>query len=377
MNKKHVLALMSATAITLSVTGMASAGGFSRGTADTDILFEEGNFNVRTSVTYVSPTRKYSVNGLNPELVGVNYADSYVVPSAAVKFKIFDDMSCAGTYTQPFGAGATWPTPSGPIRKLQEDFVVNEFGATCGYKFDMGGGRLWVLGGVFAENVTYDLEAVAGALKGSLEDSHFGWRGGVAYEIPDIAFRAQVMYRSGFKVEADGTALIAPALTGLPISITQPATGAASLPQSVELKVQSGIAPGWLAYGSVKWMDWSVTQELVLNVPSLGLQSKNDYYWRDGWTVTAGVGHAFNDKMSGTAFVSWDRGTSTGWDLTGDTYTFGIGGQLKDKFGELRFGAAALYLDEVSETNYPVAALNRTVQADWGYALSVGYGIKW
>ncbi|MGG2475354.1 transporter, partial [Rhizobium sp. BR5] len=36
--------------------------------------------------------------------------------------------------------------------------------------------------------------------------------------------------------------------------------GSVSMPDSIELKVQSGIAPDWLAFGSVKWTDWSQIQ---------------------------------------------------------------------------------------------------------------------
>ena len=36
------------------------------------------------------------------------------------------------------------------------------------------------------------------------------------------------------------------------------------------MKLQSGVAPGWLVFGSVKWTDWSVTEQLLVNVPALG-----------------------------------------------------------------------------------------------------------
>jgi long-chain fatty acid transport protein len=370
MNISRLKALLGATALTIVAAGAAQAGGFSRGTADTDILFEEGNFNIRTGVTYVNPTRKYSKNLLNPQLVGVDYADSYAIPSAAVKFNILEDLRCAGTFTQSFGGGATWPTPSGPVAKLDEDFHVNEFAATCGYKVDLSKGRIWLIGGAFVESLEYNLVAGAGAIDGTLKDNNVGWRAGIAYEIPEIALRAQLLYRSGFNVEATGSALYLGAAT-------LPANGTAELPQSVELKFQTGVAPGWLAYGNVKWTDWSVTKELVLNVPALGLSSRNEYYWQDGWTITGGVGHAFTDKISGTAFVSWDRGVGTGWDLTADTYSIGVGASMKDALGgELRLGGAAIYMGEVSETKY-VPVLNRTVQADWGLALSAGYSVKW
>lgn len=376
MNNRRLKALLAAGCFSLALIGSAHAGGFSRGSADTDILFEDGNFNMRTSVTYVAPTRKYSTNIANPYLVGENYSDSYAIPSAAVKFKLTDNLSCAGTLTESYGGSASWSRSSGTLGKINEDFTMYEYGLTCGVKFDLSKGRLWFIGGVYNEVTDYTL--VAGAPLGSsvprldvsLHDSNFGWRAGIAYEIPEIAFRSQLMYRSGVNINASGDATY----LGFPAG---PATGEASFPQSVEFKLQSGIAQDWLAYGSVKWTNWSVTKQLILNVPGLNLTSGNDYFWRDGWTITGGVGHKFNEQLSGTVFASWDRGVSTGWDLTGASYTIGTGVSLKDKLGgELRFGVAAIYLASASETNY-APVFNRTVQGDWGYAFSGGYSIKW
>src|SRR5690606_12774191 len=82
-------------------------------TADTDIIFEEGNFNMRAGVTLVSPQRGYETI-TSPLLDGTvdttdgDHVDGYTVPSSAVKFNITDDLRCAGTYTQSFGAGAEY-----------------------------------------------------------------------------------------------------------------------------------------------------------------------------------------------------------------------------------------------------------------------------
>ena len=372
MDRLYWKALLGAGCVSLTIGGVAQAGGFARGTADTDIIFEDGNFNMRSSVTYVSPSRKYTKNPMNPELIGENYADSYAIPSMAVKVKLAENLSCAGTYTQSYGGAATWSLPSGPLKKLDEDFTIYEAAATCGVKFDLGRGRLWALGGVYHEDVDYNLVAVKGMLKVNLQDDNWGWRAGLAYEIPEIALRTQLMYRSGVNIDASGTAVV------IPLG-TMPATGDTQFPQSVEFKAQTGVAPGWLVYGSVKWTDWSVTKQLNLQVPAIGLENGNDYYWRDGWTVTGGVGHQFNDWLAGTVFASWDRGVSTGWDMTAQSFTVGAGASMKDKMGgELRLGAAVSRLGAASETKYVTPVdINRSVDADWVYVLSGGYSLKW
>ena len=47
--------------------------------------------------------------------------------------------------------------------------------------------------------------------------------------------------------------------------------------------------------------------------PVTGLPSpvSFDLFYRDGWTVTGGVGHKFTETISGAASITWDRGTST------------------------------------------------------------------
>ena len=135
--------------------GAAQAGGFSRGTADTDLLFEEGNFNMRVDARVVVPTQKFSTNA-NPALVGTNFYDNYIIPSAAVKFDITDNLRCEGTWTQNVGADVDYAAPKFPSGKLSENFHTDEFGAACAVRFEVGSGVISVIGGGFVEELTYD-----------------------------------------------------------------------------------------------------------------------------------------------------------------------------------------------------------------------------
>ncbi len=63
--------------------------------------------------------------------------------------------------------------------------------------------------------------------------------------------------------------------------------------------------------------------------------------FQDGWTVSAGLGHKFNDQWSGSAQISWDRGTSTGLTTQTDTYLLSGGvSYTPNKNVELRAGGA-------------------------------------
>jgi long-chain fatty acid transport protein len=383
---RGILKLASALLAVSASISAAQAGGFGRGTADTDLIYEDGNFNIRAGVTIVSPSRKFTSNPGSPALVGTDYTSTYVIPSAAIKLNITDDLRCAGTFVNVFGGAADYavptraatPTATG-FGKVSENFTINEAGATCGYKFAAGKGSFWVLGGLFQD--TFDYARVNGAtptgsvpINLNLSGTDIGFRLGAAYEIPEIALRAQLMYRSATNYGATGT-LVHPTLG------VRAATGTGRLPQSVELKLQSGIAPGWLAFGSVKWTDWSVLDQLIVRVPSLGIVDANRYFWKDGWTVTMGVGHAFNEKLSGAVQLTWDQGVKTGWDLSSDTWTLGAGTAYKDDLGgELRFGAGATYITGARETKYlntNADGYNTSVGAGWAYAASASYKVKW
>lgn len=367
MTSKPVLAIV-AGSIVLLAGATAHAGGFSRGSADTDILFEKSNFDLRAGVTHVVPTRKFTVHS-DPALVGKSYTSSYTVPSVAVKARLADQLACAGTYVQAHGGDTNYEgrTTAG---KLVENMGVDEYALTCSVNFQVGSGNLHLLGGGFVEQFSYDrVDAVIPKVVNAnlkLYGTDYGYRLGVAYEIPEIAFRTQMMYRSGTSYGASGSFSV--------LGTSTDATGTGNLPQSVELKVQSGIAPGWLAFGSVKWTDWSVQRTLAVDVPgNPAASSADEYYWKDGWTVSGGIGHAFNERVSGLAAISWDQGVGTGWDLSSDTWTFSLGGSVKDNIGgEFRGGLGFTYLTSASETRYP-AGQNNAVGANWAYAFNLGY----
>lgn len=420
MSRIHVTTLLAGCAAVMAA-GHGHAGGFSRGTADTDILFEEGNFNMRSGVAIVMPKRGFATvtpKGSTTPIKSTDgdYSQQYTIPSAAVKFNLTDDLRCAGTYTQPFGADSVYGPQATLLGAMadgtgtaSEEFITNEFGATCAYKFDLQKGRLWLLGGGFVQDFSYTQKIVFAPLlppgfeplAGTNATLKFeegytpGFRIGAAYEIPEIALRAQVIYRSAVSHTAEGTFRTAvdnldPDGPGpMPVFGTGKTIGYGTLPQSVELRMQSGIAPGWLAFGSVKWTDWSVLDKLdysVLGGPLVGNQEL-EYYFRDGWTVTAGVGHSFSESVSGVLGFTWDRGVSTTEDTLSDTYTLAAGVALKDKLGgEVRFGGAISYLTAASVSGEstqrlgeydPGATFGYSVDGDWTYALSAGYKLQW
>lgn len=362
--------------ISSSFATAAFAGGLDRGGYDIDLLFDKGRYVFESGVTYVMPDRKLkNAKDINPADGNLNNrsrstdaAENYAIPYAAFKIGITDDIDCMADYSQPFGGhlneGVNW---AGANNETEVKVRTNNYSATCSYKFDAGPGQLRLIGGGFYQEVSgyksrlvYATPAPISAIyngMGSLDiDGHgWGWRAGIAYEIPEYAFRTSLVYNSRVKYDnlkgsVDLTEVPPPVVPGFGGKLTS-VFGSADAPDSLEWKVQTGIAPDWLAFGSVKWTNWSILQSIALcpsSTRSISCRANGtteltslDLLYKDGWTITGGVGHKFNDKWSGAVSLTWDRGTSDGYGMNSDTWTLGAGVAYKaTEHVQFNFGGA-------------------------------------
>jgi long-chain fatty acid transport protein len=419
MNKPLLKTLLGAGCVSLAVVGMASAGGLERGGYNIDLLFDPARFASEASVTYVMPQRELDdvvdinpANGIGSNGIGggatsgIRDTEDYAIPRIGFKASIGDSVDCMVDYSQPWGAhsnpGADWMGANSNIEtKINSDNVAG----TCSYKMQAGRGQFRVLGGVFYQQVDGFKERLVAPVPtllgpgfgngiGLLElgGEGVGWRIGAAYEIPEIAFRASLVYNSEVDLgDITGTVDLTqiPFIPGTPLvnplfgKVTN-VVGTQSMPDSVEFKIQSGIAPNWLAFGSIKWVDWSQLQVVNFcvagtncipgDVPS-GFATSLELLYRDGWTVSGGLGHRFNDQWSGAASIAWDRGTSTTLGIQSDTWTFSAGAAYTPTQNmEFRLGGALGVLtsgeSEDDEITYEygndlVAAVSASAKIKW------------
>lgn len=378
---------LAAGAASIALVNQAFAGGLERSGYNIDQLFDPGRVVAGSTFVFVMPDRDlYNVRDTNPAdglgsdglgggATSVRSSVDYWLPQAGLKFAAFDAIDCLLDYSQPWGAhtnpGANWVGANNNIETIIES---DNYSGTCSYRMDLGPGQFRLIGGLFYQEVGGSKEQLVvsvptftgGALNDSgigridLSGDGYGWRIGAAYEIPEIALRASLVYNSAVKLdEITGTL----DLTQVP-AIINPANpylgrvtdifGSGTMPQSVELKLQSGIAPGWLAFGSVKWVDWSVLQTVPFcptAIKSMGISectynggyrvTSLDLLYRDGWTITGGIGHQVTDTLGVSAYVGWDRGTSTGMGTETDTWVFAGGAAwTPNENVELRLGGA-------------------------------------
>jgi long-chain fatty acid transport protein len=377
MTKTLAQSLLAASCLTAVAVGNASAGGLERGGYNVDLLFDPAPITGEASAVYVNPQRDLiNARDTDPRdgtMTGsgkVRDTESYWVPRVGMKVAPLQGVDCMMDYSQPWGVhinpGPNW---AGANSNIETKVDSDNYSGTCSYKFQAGKGDLRFIGGLYYQEISGFKTAQAHpALPGGvfpgipvavsglgtldLDTNGWGWRAGVAYEIPEIALRASVVYNSAVDLDIKGSldlaqAPLVPTIGGRKISVF----GSAEMPQSVEMKLQSGIAPGWLAFASVKWVDWSVLQSVSfcpVGTEALGCSyggrnfaTSLDLLYRDGWTISGGVGHKFTDTISGAASITWDRGTSTGLGTQTDTWTFGAGASYTPSENlEFRLGGA-------------------------------------
>lgn len=363
----HILIRSTVAAMALAMAGEAAlAGGFDRGGVNIDQLFDPARISSDASVTYVSPQRTIKnvrrLDGTGATTKSIDIEGDYTVPRLGLKLNIVDPVDCLASYTEPYGVDADHGTNNAySPTAIRFGVDSRDYGLTCSYKFDLGRGQARIIGGVSYGEVEAFLSrqtlqtfvipsppfpaSVAGVKHNpgvgtfELTDEAWSWRIGAAYEIPEIALRASVMYSAAYDydelsgtVDTRGFAVGPTNPIGPPGAFlgVRPVSASAEIPQALEFKLQTGIAPDWLAFGAVKWQQWSKLGVIPITgvvSPVTGTPSKVSFdpLYRDGWTVTGGIAHKFSDLISGATSITWDRGTSTTNGTQSDTWNFTTG----------------------------------------------------
>jgi long-chain fatty acid transport protein len=242
------------------------------------------------------------------------------------------------------------------------------------------------------------------------ETGEMGWLVGTAYQIPDIALKASITYRSAIKHKAktteslalldnmDPTALQQLLVGGLGLSAEQIASLGKSgkteikTPQSVNLDFQTGIMEDTIAFMNVRWVNWSSfsiqpTQFGNVSKAIGALVNKPDgfnlvQYSKDQWSINTGLGRKFTDKWAGNFSIGWDSGAGNPVTTLGPTkgyWSLGLGGQYspaKDYFVQagVRYfwlGDAKAQTGAQADTSDYVAKFDKNHAL--GYALKIGY----
>ncbi|MFV5441266.1 outer membrane protein transport protein [Acinetobacter oleivorans] len=390
MKLKHLSTAM--ILATLPVTGVFAAA-LDRSGQSMSAFLQPGNY------------FEAGISALDPDVSGKDtsgnatgdMANDYYFPSAALKLQLTDKFSFGLLYDQPFGSDSEYSGKNNFVANPNDRLLPSPLSPTLG---QAGLGNT-ITGGTSVEVDTQNLALVFGyqptvnwniygggvyqTIKGNVhlrgsayslyngydadikETGGAGWLAGVAYQIPEIALKASLTYRSeidhdvNIKENIPIVNLVAanPALLFGALGITDPATQAAigkqlaslqsdgkttiTTPQSVNLDFQTGIMANTVAFANVRWVNWKdfavqpykfgiVSKAAGQLLPQLGKPNGFNLvdYSDDQWSVTAGVGRKLTEKWAGNVSVGWDSGAGNPVTTLGPTegyWNVGLGVQ--------------------------------------------------
>lgn len=364
------------------------------------------------------------ISVLDPNVAGTttygentgNMAGHYYFPSAALKFQVADQFSVGLLYDQPYGADAeystttSFTTPQGGTKvevDTQNLSLILGFQPTEHWNVYAGpvfqtvkanvslrGGAYSVLGGVPAAGIKgYDAFVS--------ETEGYGWLAGIAYQIPEIALKASITYRSEIDHETNITEnIVSPAQMAsigqsgfqalLPNGYAEADT-TITTPQSVNLDFQTGIMKDTVAFANLRWVNW---KDFAIRPNKFGQFSGVATYAAGGKgfdlvaysddqiSANVGVGHKFSEKWGANASVGWDSGAGNPVTTLGPTegyWNVGLGVQYSPEpnyfiSGGLKYfvlGDAKAQAGSDFGTDKYVAEFKDSDA--WAYGLKIGY----
>lgn len=376
---------------TLPMTG-AFAAALDRSGQSIAAFLQPGNY-FEAGISVLDPTVEGQEAGTSATTRDISdMAGDYYFPSAALKFQLTENFSFGLLYDQPFGADAEYSgnnifvaAPTDRVLSTLPITTTAIGGATTGStSVEVDSQNIsMILGFQPTENFNFYGGGVYQTIKGDVklrgsaysvfngydanikEDSAVGWLAGAAFQIPEIALKASVTYRSEIDHEfvanenlslATPLANAAPMLGGIVPPALLPAISQAiggfaaansasgetkiTTPQSVNLDFQTGIMADTVAFANVRWVDWSSFSirpyKFGLASEAVGplVQRPNGFnlveYEDDQISATVGVGRKLSEQWAGNISVGWDSGAGNPVSTLGPTegyWNVGLGVQ--------------------------------------------------
>lgn len=391
-------------------------------------------------------------------------AESFLIPNFTLKYQANEHISLGLIYDQPFGAKAKYsnqdaihPTPpellpgttfgknvfdaSGAFHRNGESTEVSVDSQNLSLLVGYQPNENWnFYAGPVYQGVKGDVKlrgSVYGPLGGGLcsvifentipictdmrsvdtkqpsngytakipEQFEWGYLAGFAFQIPKIALKTSLTYRSEIDYKVDvkedmayaGSTLFAIPGEGLPIlaesHIYQEGKTKITTPQSLNLDFQSGIMENTIAYINVRWVDWSkfkirpqkfgeLSSALTQKVAGTPRGFDLIAYDKDQISATFGVARKFNDKWAVSLIGGWDSGTGELASTLGPVdgyWSAGLGAQFSSTpstfiqagaryfwFGDAKAQSASWFGTERYDADFE----NNTAL---GYSMKIGY----
>ena len=361
---------------TLPATGVFAAA-LDRSGQSISAFLQPGNY-FEAGLSVLDPTVKgkvregFTPNATPPSVIrleNTNLSDmggDYMFYNAALKLQLTDQVSFGFIYDQPFGADASYSVAdTGSAVAGGQGLFHNGSSATAvevdsqnlsfifGYQpnkhFNFYAGPVYqtVKGNLQLRGLGYGGNDQFGGYNADIKETgDLGWLAGAAYQIPDIALKASITYRSEIdhKVMVDESSLAAPGLNaGTAINMNN-GLGKTEIttPQSVNLDLQSGIMANTVAFANVRWVNWKdfsirphafgIASNIAGANPAINKPNGFDLvaYTDDQWSINTGIGRKLNDQWAGNVSVGYDTGAGNPVSTLGPTegyWNLGVGVQ--------------------------------------------------
>ncbi len=382
-------------ACTLS-TSAVFAGGLDRSGQSIQAFLQPGNY-AEAGISILDPDVKGTSTVKNDfgDYTGdkiSDMADDYYFINTAIKVQATDKISLGLIYDQPYGADAIYSV-NGPVSTFSQagegtsvEVETQNLTALIGFQpnenWNFYAGPVW-------QTVEADIKLRGAAYKSLSgynikveQEEAYGWLAGFAYQIPEIALKAAVTYRSEIEhnAQAHETSKIAvPRLIDL-----REIDGIvnATTPQSVNIDLHSSVSENTLVFANLRWVHWdqfTVSPQLLNSLGKIPGQSSQDLisYDKDQWSANLGLGHKFSEKWSASTTVGWDSGAGNPVTTLGPTegyWSLGLGAQYSPAANYfIQAGVKHLWLgDAHAQTGGNIVAEFEDNNA-WAYGMKIGY----
>jgi long-subunit fatty acid transport protein len=282
---------------------MGHAGGMEATALSAGFMFEDGNYG-SVSVQSQSPSLK-AVDGTGASITSGSVIGSVTSTNIKAKADVLDNLSVGITYYRQAGIKldyqSVWTYATAPLVAAampKVDLDVTALTALAKYGVNQNFSVLAGLKSGTASNATAVIpsSAVSGAATG--KDS-LSYVAGVAYEMPEIAFRAELVYETSAEFSLPTTF----------VGQAQPGTIDASTPTYTNLYVQSGIAEDTLLFGSLRQADWGKNQVSYTYSGAAAVELSS---FENSTSYEIGLGRKFGDTWSSSIAYNWEDGSGTG-----------------------------------------------------------------
>jgi long-chain fatty acid transport protein len=429
--KKLSTALILAT---LPTTGVFAAA-LDRSGQSIAAFLQPGNY-FEAGISVLDPNVSGKVkNGYTPSatapasavgLQNTNLSDmagDYYFPSAALKLQVTDQFSFGLLYDQPFGADAEYSvTDTGSAalggqglfhdgkESTSVEVDTQNLSLILGYQptknWNIYAGPVYqtVKGNVQLRGYAYSGTNNFGGYNANIgEDSAVGWLAGFAYQIPEIALKASVTYRSEIehKTTVDESSIAAMGANPGTVINMNNGLGETEIttPQSVNLDLQSGIMENTVAFANVRWVNWKDFSirpyafgkgaEAASTALTGGAYTKGFNlvdYTKDQISATVGVGRKLNEQWAGNVSVGYDTGAGNPVSTLGPTegyWNVGLGLQFSPAQNYFIAAGVKYFMlgDATAHSGaYSVPGNAQSAQVAefddndaWAYGLKIGY----